>query len=99
MAQARGNSISDASEKTGCLLMGCSREEGLHLSSFQECKTDIAVWLGFGKMCRFAGSCFVVVLLSCNDVARVVSGSFKAGVRLASMAITSRQISFRNMLI
>lgn len=38
VALATGNSTSDASEKMGCLLTGCSKEEGLHLYSFQECK-------------------------------------------------------------
>lgn len=37
-APVAGNSTSDASAKTGCLWMGCSRDEGLHLCSSHECK-------------------------------------------------------------
>lgn len=40
MAPARENSISAASEKMGCLLMGCSSEEGLHLCSYHDCKLE-----------------------------------------------------------
>lgn len=79
MAPARGNSISAASEKTGCLLMGCSREEGLHLYSSHECKIEISVSpRAFGPQKSDAGcvcSCVVIVLLPRSDIARVVSGN------------------------
>lgn len=63
MVQARGNSIYDASEKMVYLLMGCSREEGLHLYSSHECKICISSLFGLKK--KNADVCVDVFLLFC----------------------------------
>lgn len=77
MAPALGNSTSDALEKTGCLLMGCSKEEGLHLYSFRECKIDIPSLLKVGGGIElFLESCVVVLLSRCG-VARAVTSNTK----------------------
>lgn len=57
--------------------MGCFREEGLHLSSFHECKIDMASLLELKKICGFMSSCVVIVFVTRSGVARVVSSSTK----------------------
>lgn len=48
--------------------MGCSREEGLHLYSFHECKIAISSVLGLIKI---ANVCVRVLLLFCCPAALV----------------------------
>ena len=66
--------------------MGCSREEGLHLSSFHECKLDINSCVQLNR-CVFL--CVRVLLLFCWPAAmlHVLSGSSRAERRCSCVCV------------